>query len=154
VAFLASEDVKDGGELFGKQQEAPVGGKLFIAQSMDDAARGQTGGGDAVSDPGFVHFREEAADLAPAGSLAGFTGFAYQDDEEVQAVPSGLHHTVGCRAYEVAEGGEKLQENGGRIGFSVGRDGADHRPGDTVEAAAVSLGQAGSLYRGGVGEAG
>jgi hypothetical protein len=100
---------------------------------MDEAARGQTGGGDAAGGPKVVHFREEAADLAPAGSLAGFTGFAYQDDEEVQTVTSGLHDTVRGRPYYIAEGGEKLQEDGGRIGFGVRRDGADHGPGDAVE---------------------
>jgi hypothetical protein len=125
--------VEDGGELFGKQQEAPVGGRLLIPQGMDEAARGQAGGGDPVVDPGVVHFREEAADLAPAGSLAGFAGFANEDDKEVQAVTSGLHHTVGGGPYQVAEGDEELEENGSRIGFSMRRDGADHRPGDTVE---------------------
>jgi hypothetical protein len=133
VAFLASEHVEDRGKLFGKQQEAPVGGRLFIPQSMDEAARGQAGSGNAAADPEVVHFREEAADLAPAGSLAGFAGFADQDDEEVQTVTRGFHHTVWGRPYEVAEGGEELQENGGRIGFGVGRDGADDPPGDAVE---------------------
>ena len=133
MAFLASEHVEDRGELFGKQQEAPVGGRLFIPQSMDESARGQAGGGYAAADPEVVHFREEAADLAPAGSLAGFAGFADQDDEEVQTVTGGFHHTVRGRPYKVAEGGEELEENGGRIGFGVRRDGADHRPGDTVE---------------------
>jgi hypothetical protein len=133
VAFLASEYVEDRGKLFGKQQEAPVGRQLFIPQSMDEAARGQAGGGDAAGDPEVVHFRKEAADLAPAGSFAGFTGFADQDDKEVQTVTRGFHHTVRGRPYEVAEGGEKLQENGGRIGFGVRRDGADDRAGDTVE---------------------
>ena len=76
MTFLASEYVEDRGELFGKQEEAPVGGWLFISQSMDKAARGQAGGGDAAGGPEVVHFREEAADLAPTGSLAGFAGFA------------------------------------------------------------------------------
>ena len=133
MTFLASEDVEDGGELFGKHKEAPVGGRLLIAQSMDEAARGQTGSGDATGAPKVVDFREEAPDLAPAGSLAGFTGFAYQDDEEVQTVTSGLHHTVRGRPDYIAEGGEKLQEDGGRIGFGVRRDGTDHGPGDAVE---------------------
>jgi hypothetical protein len=31
VAFLASENMKGGGELFRKQEETPVGGRLFIA---------------------------------------------------------------------------------------------------------------------------
>jgi hypothetical protein len=133
VAFLASEHVEDRGELFGKQQEAAVGGRLFIPQSMDESARGQAGGGDAATDPEVVHFREEVADLAPAGSLAGFAGFADQDDKEVQTMTGGFHYTVRVRPYEVAEGGEKLQEDGGRIGFGVGGDRADDRSGDTVE---------------------
>jgi hypothetical protein len=62
-----------------------------------------------------------------------FAGFAYQDDEEVQTVTRGFHHTVRGRRYKVAEGGKELEENGGRIGFDVRRDGADHRPSDTVK---------------------
>jgi hypothetical protein len=73
---------------------------------MDEAARGQAGGGNAAVDPEFIYFREEATDLAPASSLAAFAGFAYQDDEEVQTVTRGFHHTVWGRAYKVAEGGE------------------------------------------------
>jgi hypothetical protein len=100
---------------------------------MDETTRWQAGGGYAAADPEVIHFREEAADLAPAGSLAGFAGFADQDDEEVQTVTGGFHHTVRGRPYKVAEGGEELEENGGRIGFGVRRDGADDPPGDTVE---------------------
>jgi hypothetical protein len=133
VAFLASEYVEDRGKLFGKEQEAPVGGRLFIPQSIDEAARGQAGGGYAAVDPEFIYLREEATDLAPAGSLAGFAGIADQDDEEVQTVTGGFHHTVRGRPYKVAEGGKELEENGGRIGFGVRRDGADDSPGDTVE---------------------
>jgi hypothetical protein len=48
-------------------------------------------------------------------------------------VTRGFHHRVRGRPYQVAEGSEELQENGGRISFGVGRDGADDGPGDTVE---------------------
>jgi hypothetical protein len=133
VTFLASEHVEDGGELLRKQEEAPVSGRLLIPKSMDEAARGQAGCGDAAGDPEVVHFREEAADLAPTGSLAGLAGFADQDDEEVQTVTSGLDDTVRSRPYQVAEGNEELQENGGRIGFGVRGEGADDRAGNPVE---------------------
>src|ERR1700733_7367111 len=115
---------------------------------MDEAARGQAGGGDAVADPEIVYFREEAADLPPAGSLTGFTGFAYQYDKEVQTVTRGLHHTVRGRPYKVAEGGKELEENGSRIGFSVRRDGADHCPGDTVQGLRGKAGPSGIPLRG------
>ncbi len=97
------------------------------------AARGQAGGRDPVSEPGVVHFREEAADLAPASSLATFSGIPYQHDEEVQPVPGGLYDTVRRRPYKVAGGGEELQENGRGVGFGVRRDGPDHGPGDAVK---------------------
>jgi hypothetical protein len=110
---------------------------------MDEAARGQAGGGYAAVDPEFIYFREEATDLAPASSLSAFAGFAYQDDEEVQTVTRGFHHTVWGRPYKVAEGGEELEENGGRIGFGVRRDGADDRPGYTVKSGRGKAGQTG-----------
>jgi hypothetical protein len=40
---------------------------------------------------------------------------------------------VRSRSYKVAEGGEELEENGSWIGFGVGPDGADDRPGETVK---------------------
>jgi hypothetical protein len=100
---------------------------------MDEADGCRAGGGDAAGDPKVVGFREEAGDLAPAGSLAGLAGFAYQDDEEVKAVTGGLNRTVRAGPNEVAESGEELQENRGWIGFGVRRDGADNRSGETVE---------------------
>jgi hypothetical protein len=81
VTLLPAEHVEDGGELLGEDEEAAVGGRLFITQGVDEAAGRETGGGDAAGDPRVVDFREEAADLAPAGSLAGLAGFAYQDKE-------------------------------------------------------------------------
>ena len=45
----------------------------------------------------------------------------------------GLDHAVWTGADQIAEGGEKLQENRGRIGFRVRCDGADNRSGETVE---------------------
>jgi hypothetical protein len=133
VTLLPREHVEDRGELLGEHEEAAIGDRLFITQSMDEAASRQTGGGDAVGDPKVIDFGKEAADLAPAGSLAGLAGFAYQDDEEVETVTCGLNRTVRARPDEVAESGEKLQENRGWIGFGVRRDGADDRSGDTVE---------------------
>jgi acylphosphatase len=85
-----------------------------------------------VGEPKVVHFREQAADVAPAGALAGFAGVANEDDKEVQIVACGFDHAVRCRADHIAKGGEKLEENGGGIGLSVGRDGTDCAAGDAV----------------------
>jgi hypothetical protein len=38
MTLLAPEHLKDGSELLGEQEEAAVGGRLFIPQSMDEAA--------------------------------------------------------------------------------------------------------------------
>jgi acylphosphatase len=85
-----------------------------------------------VGDPKVVHFREQAADMAPTGSLAGFAGVADEDDKEVQIVACGFDHAVGYRADHIAKGGEKLEENGDGIGLGVGRDGTDCAAGDAV----------------------
>ncbi len=67
-----------GGEFLREHEEAPIGGRLLIAQSIDKATRGQASGGDAGIDPRPIDCREEAADLVPTGPLAGLTGFADQ----------------------------------------------------------------------------
>jgi hypothetical protein len=85
-----------------------------------------------VGDPLLVHLREQAADVAPAGSLAGFAGVADEDDEEVQIVACGFDHAVRCGAGHIAKGGEELEENGSGIGLGVGCDGTDRTAGDAV----------------------
>jgi hypothetical protein len=79
-----------------------------------------------------VYFREQAADVAPAGSLAGFAGVADENDKEVQIVACGFDHAVWRRAGHVAKGGEELEENGSGISLGVGCDGTDCAAGDAV----------------------
>jgi hypothetical protein len=110
---------------FREGEEAPVGGWLLIAQSIDEANRRQAGGGDAVGDPIMIDFREEAADLVPAGALASFAGLADQHDEEVETMAGGIDHAMGSGASCVAKGGEQLEENGGGMGLSVRSDSAN-----------------------------
>jgi hypothetical protein len=66
----------------------------------------------------MIDFSEEAADLVPACSLAGLAGFADQHHEKVETVPGSIDHAVGSGASGIAEGGQKLEENGG--GWSLG----------------------------------
>jgi hypothetical protein len=123
MAVVAAEHLEYGGELFGEDQEAAVGD--VVAYGVDEAVGVEAGVGDAVGEPGLVDLGDEAADVIPACSLAGFAGFADEDDEEIEAVTGGLHHAVGSGAEEVAEGGEELEEDGGGVGFGVGREGVD-----------------------------
>ena len=51
MAFLASEDMEHGGELFGEQEEAAIGDRLLIPQCMEDGARCGAGAGDAARRP-------------------------------------------------------------------------------------------------------
>jgi hypothetical protein len=124
--------LKDGGELLREQEEAAIGGRLLITQSMDDAVGCGAGGGDAARGPEIVDFGEEAGELAPACSFASLARFADQYDEEIEAVTSGSHKAVRRGADEVAEGGQELQEDGGGIGFGVRREGADGEAGKAV----------------------
>jgi hypothetical protein len=122
MAFLPSENLEHGSELLCQDEQAPIGGLLLTArglvtQGMDEAVGGQAGGGHSALDPEIVHFGEEAGDLTPAGSLTCLARFAYQHDEEVEAVAGEPDHAVRRRPDQVAEGGEKLQKDGGRIGF-------------------------------------
>ena len=106
---------------------------LLIAQGMEDAVRGGTGGDHTARDPTGVGFVEEVGDLTPAGCFAGLAGFADQDDEEIEAVTGGAGHGVRFRADHVAEGGEELQEDGCGIGFSVQRETSDSEAGHALE---------------------
>jgi hypothetical protein len=111
----------------------PVGWRLLIAQGVDKADRREGRCGDTGVEPGAIDFGEEAGDLVPAGSLAALAGFAYQHDEEIEAVAGGTDHAVGAGADYVAKDGEKLEENGGGVRLSVRSPGADGRAGQAVE---------------------
>ena len=60
----------------------------------------------------------------------------------------GLDHAVGAGADDVAEGGEKLHKNRGRIRLGVRRDGADDQPAEAVECGPVQCGPEGRPARG------
>ena len=51
LAGRAAEHVEHGGELLSEQEEAPIGGWLFIAQSVEDVVGGGASGGDAARYP-------------------------------------------------------------------------------------------------------
>jgi hypothetical protein len=107
---------------------------------MDESTGGEARARDAGGEPGLVHFSEETSNLTPTGALAGLAGIADEDDVEVQTVAGGIHHAVGAATDQVAEDGQKLQENGGRMGFGVGSDGADGKSGETVESGFAQVG--------------
>jgi hypothetical protein len=146
LAVPLAEHMEHGGELLREQEETAIGGRLLIAQSMDDAAGCGAGGGDAVRGPETVGFGEEAGELAPACSFAGLARFADQYDEEIEAVTGGAHEAMRRMAGEVAEGGQELQEDGSGIGFGVRREGTDGEAGKAVES---RLGQCGRSGRSG-----
>jgi hypothetical protein len=54
-------------------------------------------------------------------------------------VASGIDHAVGSAADQVAEDGQKLEEDGGRVGLGVGSDGADGESCETVESGIAQL---------------
>ena len=140
VALGPLERMEDGGELFGEREQAAVGGRLLIAQRIHEATGRKASAGDAGGEPRAVDFREEAGDLAPTGTLACFAGGANEHDEEVQAVAGGVDHAVGSRADQVAKGGQKLEEDGGRMCLGVRSDGTDGEPCETVEGSLVKFG--------------
>jgi len=148
VCVATLEGVEDGGEFFRKDEQAAVGGRLLIAQSRDEAIGGKASAGDAGGEPGLVYLGEETCDLIPAGALAGFAGIAYEHDVEVQAVAGGIDHAVGAATDQVAEDGQKLEENGGGMGLSVGSDGADGESGETMEGGFAQVGVRGGSGQG------
>jgi hypothetical protein len=62
-------------------------------------------------------------------------------------VAGSIHHAVRSTAEHVAEDGEKLKENGGRVGLGVWSNGADDASGETVERGLGQLGQTGIARR-------
>ncbi len=147
LAGVVAEQMEDGGELLGQEEEAPIGGRLLIAQGIEDAVRGGARGRYAARDPTRVGFVEEVGDLTPAGSFAGLAGFAGQYDEEIEAVTGGAGHAVRRRAGHVAEGGEEMQEVGRGIGFRVQRKTADSKARQAVEGGFGEGGQRGRFFR-------
>jgi hypothetical protein len=139
VPVGALERMKDGGELFREREEPAVGRRLLIAQSIDEATGRKTSGADAGGEPRAVDFCEEAGDLIPTGALACLAGIAYEHDEEIQAVAGGIDHAVGSTSDQVAECGEQLEENGGRVGLGLGSDGTDGESCETVKSGFAQL---------------
>jgi hypothetical protein len=83
LAVSLAEHMEQGGELLREQEEAAIGGRLLITQSMDDAVGRGAGGGDAARGPEIVDFGEEAGELAPACSFASLARFADQYDRSL-----------------------------------------------------------------------
>jgi hypothetical protein len=54
-------------------------------------------------------------------------------------VAGGIGHAVGSTAGQVAECGQKLEENGGRVALGVGSDGTDGESCETVESGFAQL---------------
>jgi len=81
VPIGALQRIEDGGELLREREETAIGGRLLIAQGVDEAAGGEASFGDAGGEPRAIHFREEAGHLAPTGAFTGLAGIPYQYDE-------------------------------------------------------------------------
>jgi hypothetical protein len=135
------EGPEDGGKLFREREEPAIGGRLLIAKGMDKTAGCETSASDAVGEPRLVDFRKEACDLTPTGALARFAGIADEDEKEVQTVAGGIHHAVRSRADHVAEGSQKLEQNGGGMRLGVASDGADGESGVAMERGYVEAGR-------------
>src|SRR5580704_15700711 len=125
--------MENGGEFLREGKQAAVRGRLLIAQSIDKGSGRQASGGDTFGDPRAIDFREEAADLVPACSLAGLAGFADQHHEKVETMAGSIDHAVGRGANGIAERGQKLQEDASGMGFAVRGQPAYGQPGDAVE---------------------
>ena len=108
--------------------------------NADEAARGETRGGDTILRPGGIHFGEEPGDVVPTGSLAGLAGFSDEHDKEVQGVAGGADHAVRAGADDVAKGGEQLQEKGLGLGLGVRGQGAHGFSGEAIERVLVEYG--------------
>jgi hypothetical protein len=80
-----------------------------------------------------IDFREEAADLVPACSLASLAGFADQHDEKVESMAGSIDHAVGRGTNGIAERGQQLEEDGGGMCFAVRGQTAYSQARDAVE---------------------
>jgi hypothetical protein len=72
-------------------------------------------------------------EIWPAGPFASLARFAHEDNEEIEAVARGADTAVRSWADEVAEGGQELEEDGGRVGFCVWGEAGNDATRDTVE---------------------
>jgi hypothetical protein len=133
LAGLAAEHVNHGCEFFREQEEPAIGGRLLIAQCVQDGAGGGAGGGHTARRPERIGFGKEAGDLAPAGPFAGLARFAYENDEEVEAVTCSTDATVRGGSGEVAEGSQELEEDGGGISLGLWGKCTDEGTGNTVQ---------------------
>jgi hypothetical protein len=113
----------------------------LIAQSIDEATGCESSAGDTGGEPGWVHLSKETVDPTPASSLPDLAGIANEHDVEVQTVAGGIDHAVGPTADYVAEDGETLEQDRGRMGLGVGSDGADGESGDAMESGYGKLGR-------------
>jgi hypothetical protein len=133
LALGTPQGIENGGEFFREREQAAVRGRLLITQRIGKRSGRQASSGDAFGDPGVVDFSEEAADLVPAGSLAGLAGFADQHHEKVETMAGGIDHAVGRGTNGVAERGQQLEEDGGGMGLAVRGQGAYGQPRGAVE---------------------
>src|SRR5580704_15088280 len=125
--------MENGGEFLREGKQAAVRGRLLIAQSEDKGSGRQASGSDTFGDPRAIDFREEAADLVPACSLARLAGFADQHDEKVESMAGSIDHAVGRGTNGIAERGQQLEEDGGGMGFAVRGQAAYGQPRDSVK---------------------
>jgi hypothetical protein len=140
LAFRSRRGVKYGGEFFREREQPAIGGGLPIAQIVEQASGGQPSGCDASVDPRLVNFREQATDLIPTGPFARLTGFAYQDNEEIEAMTGGIHHAVGSGTHDIAKSGEQLKKDCGRMRLGVRGKGTNSLAGEAVEGGFVQFG--------------
>ena len=133
LAGFAAEGMEHGCELLTEQEKTAIEDRLLIAQRMEDGSRCGASGGNAARRPERVCFGEEAGDLAPTGPFARLARFADEDNEEIETVARGTDAAVRGWADEVAEGGQELEEDGGRIGFGVWGEAGNDATRDTVE---------------------
>lgn len=107
--------------------------RLLVSQMVNKAGGGEASPRHAAREPWLVDLGEKASDLIPTGAFTGLPGIANEDDEEVQAVARGIDEAVRAPADQIAEGGKKLQEQGGWRSFAVRRNSLDSTPGKAVE---------------------
>jgi hypothetical protein len=109
VTVAVLEGMEDGGKLLRECEKAAIGGRLLIAQGVEEASGSEASAGDAGREPGLIYLGEETGDLIPAGAFTGLAGIAYEHDVEVQTMAGGIDHAVGSATDQVAEDGQELE---------------------------------------------